>query len=95
MRQNLTMFQRGQVVPVTSQNLSGVVIPLNAVAVSPNKSAIHKTHIDGMKLKKLTVALLGAFMLQHAALSQTNAVMPDSSAVTDTNAAVAADATNA
>ena len=95
MRQNLTKFQRGQVVPVTSQNLSGVVIPLNAVAVSPNKSAIHKTHIDGMKLKKLTVALLGAFMLQHAALSQTNAVMPDSSAVTDTNAAVAADATNA
>ncbi|HEX3857512.1 MAG TPA: secretin N-terminal domain-containing protein [Verrucomicrobiae bacterium] len=43
-----------------------------------------------MKIKKLLATLLGTFLLQHAAFTQTNAVMPDSSA----NAAVAVDATN-
>ena len=48
-----------------------------------------------MKIKTLIAALLGTFLLQHAAFSQTNAVMPDSSAVSaDTNAVVAADPTN-
>jgi type II secretory pathway component GspD/PulD (secretin) len=46
-----------------------------------------------MKLKTLLAALLGTFLLQHPALSQTNAAPADSSAVADTNGTAAAVAT--
>ena len=44
-----------------------------------------------MKIKTLLATLLGTFLLQHAAFSQTNAAMPDASANTN---AVATDTTN-
>ena len=48
-----------------------------------------------MKIKTLLATLLGTFLLQHAAFSQTNAVTPDASViVADTNAAVTSDSTN-
>ena len=47
-----------------------------------------------MKLKKLLAALLGTFLLQHAALSQTNTTAPDQSADTNVVIAVVAGPTN-
>jgi len=42
-----------------------------------NRIETHRTHKEGMKLKTLLAALLGTFLLQHPAFSQTNLVTPD------------------
>jgi type II secretory pathway component GspD/PulD (secretin) len=91
MRHNYT--KAGHAVQVTAGNfLASLVL---SVQHSSNRMTIHKTHKKGMKIKKLLAALLVTFLLQHAAFSQTNAAMPDSSVAANTNAVVAGDPTNA
>ena len=55
------------------------------------QTGTHRTQKEGMKLKTLLATLLGIFLLQHLAVSQTNLVTPDQSAVASATNAVAAD----
>src|SRR5271154_1802456 len=93
-RQNITMLQDGQNMPVAATNCYCYCQALSTFLIHhpSNNTVTHKIHKKGMKLKTLLAALLGICLLQHAAFSQTNAAMPDASA--NTNAAVAADSTN-
>jgi type II secretory pathway component GspD/PulD (secretin) len=83
-KQNITMLQNGQNVPVAATNC--LASPVLLMHYSPNRSVTYQAHKTGMKIKTLLVALFGTFLLQHAAFSQTNAAMPDASA--NTNAVV-------
>ena len=55
------------------------------------QTGTHRTQKEGMKLKTLLASLLGIFLLQHLALSQTNLVTPDQPAVASVTNAVATD----
>jgi type II secretory pathway component GspD/PulD (secretin) len=91
MRHNYT--KAGHIVPMAAGNLLASLVLL--IPHSSNRMTIHKTQKKGMKMKTMIAALLVTFLLQHAAFSQTNAAMPDSSAVVaSTNAVVADDPTN-